>query len=30
MEYDEVKGTWCQMCGPSQIHCYTRCYIKGG
>ena len=30
MEYDEVKGTWCQMCGPSQIHCYTRCYIKDG
>ena len=26
----EVKGTWCQMCGPAQTWCYTRCYLKDG
>ena len=26
----EVRGTWCQMCGPSQVHCYTRCYVRDG
>ena len=30
MDELEVRGAWCQMCGPSQLHCYTRCYLKDG
>lgn len=32
MEMDEyeVRGAWCQMCGPSKTCCYTRCYLKDG
>ena len=26
----EVRGAWCQMCGPARSTCYTRCYLKDG
>lgn len=26
----ELRGAWCQMCGPARTHCYTRCYVKDG
>lgn len=26
----EVRGAWCQMCGPTKTTCYTKCYLKDG
>ena len=26
----EMRGAWCQMCGPAKPLCYTRCYIEDG
>ena len=26
----EVRGAWCQMCGPTKSMCFTRCYLKDG
>lgn len=26
----EIRGAWCQMCGPCKTTCYQRCYLKDG
>ena len=29
-EHCEVRGAWCQMCGPGRSNCYTRCFLEDG